>query len=129
MQGANEYYDLFIGCKELQFGRLYLSPGLHARGPTFEIYLLPEGVKCGAHPLISAWHCKESVEVYGMVGGQRGWTEYYGWIHKGKWQEDFEKIVEERVRELALKKEKHRQSVEASKLEKKEKIQSLLEDY
>lgn len=43
----------------------------HARGKTFFIYLIDENEKL--------------FEVYGVTGGQRGWTEAYGWIRKGTW--------------------------------------------
>lgn len=40
-----------------------------------------------------------------MTGGHRGWTESYGWLKKGPWQEDFNKLVELKnaERELRIK--------------------------
>lgn len=98
MQGANEYAAMF---QTGQHGRLYLLSSSHARGPTFHIYVLPSGVSATPNgpnaPLNS-----DAVEVYGVTGGQRGWTETYGWLHEGRWQDDFEKLVEARKAELAV---------------------------
>jgi 6-phosphofructokinase len=30
------------------------------------------------------------LEVYGIIGGQPGWTEYYGWLVKGNWNKYIE---------------------------------------
>jgi hypothetical protein len=98
MKGANEYCNTFK--KAEQVGRLYLLPSSHARGPTFHIYVLPEGVAViengGRNPPLN----KNSVEVYGIIGGQPGWTESYGWLHDGKWQDDFNKLYEQRKAEI-----------------------------
>ena len=87
MQGAREYANMF-GTNE-RHGKLRLVSGSHARGKTFHIYVTPDGEK--------------EIEVYGITGGQPGWTETYGWLHKGKWQEDFAAIVESRRKEIAEK--------------------------
>lgn len=90
MYGAIEYNGLFADCDVN--GRLLICPGRHARGCTLHIWVMPEGGKpnhCGHAP-------ENSVEVYGVVGGNPGWTESYGWLHKGPWQADFAKLVEER---------------------------------
>jgi hypothetical protein len=86
MQGAREYAATFMSG---QHGRLCIISGRHARGKTFHIYVLPEGEVAkfngeGNPPLTNG-----TVEVYGVVGGQRGWTEQYGWLHEGKWKDDF----------------------------------------
>ena len=80
MQGANEFGKLF-GQGEFRRGRLLIVSGEHARGRYFHIYVVGnDGSK---------------TEVYGILGGHPGWTEYYGWLHKGKWQEDFAIICEQ----------------------------------
>jgi hypothetical protein len=33
--------------------------------------------------------------VYGVVSGQRGWTEVYGWLHDGRWKGLFGEMLEE----------------------------------
>lgn len=95
MLGAKEYAELFP--TSVQYGRLYLLSGKHARGTTFHIFVLPENL----HIQSSLWHLKDAVEVYGILGGQPGWTEYYGWLHRGKWEEDFDALVKERRQSIA----------------------------
>lgn len=93
MQGAREYASLF---QTGQYGKLYISSHYHARGKTFRIYVLSADVKAipnGPNGPLN----KDAVEVYGVTGGQPGWTETYGWLHEGKWQQDFEKLVAEKV--------------------------------
>ena len=71
----------------------------------------------------------KAVLVYGVVSGNPGWTEVYGWIHEGKWQDDFAKLVAEKQNELS---EKERQEKETQKIAKKkqdDKELSLLADY
>src|SRR3990167_2107515 len=80
MNGAHEFSALF-GEGEFTHGKLLLVSGCHARGNYFHVYISnPDGTK---------------TEVYGILGGHPGWTEYYGWLHHGKWQEDFAKVCEE----------------------------------
>ena len=97
MQGARDYATMF---RTGQYGRLYLSSHHHARGKTFHIYVLPEGEAAlpnGPNKPLN----KDAVEVYGITGGQPGWTETYGWLHRGKWQQDFDALVEVRRAEIA----------------------------
>lgn len=84
MLGAREYAELF---ESGRYGKLRIESGSHARGKTFNIFVIQEGVG--------------EVEVYGVIGGQPGWTEWYGWLHKGKWIDDFVEMVEHRKIELA----------------------------
>ncbi len=125
MQGAREYAGLI---STGQYGRLYISSHYHARGKTFRIFVLPkdtEAIPNGPNAPLN----KDAVEVYGVISGNRGWSEVYGWLHKGRWQQDFEKLVAEKVfekneknalRELELKKA-------AEELENKKK--QLLQQY
>ncbi len=127
MKGAREYANLFS--KAVQIGRLYILPHYHARGKTFRIYVLPEGESvvenAGINPPLNA----ESVEVYGIVGGNPGWTESYGWIHRGKWQDDFNRIVAEKV----LQKEEDEANAQVKYFnnlkDKDNHIKSLLDSY
>ncbi len=93
MKGADEYYNLFNG-KSQQIGRLFLQFRTHARGKCFEMYLLPEGFKIEGGRIVG----RDNVLIYGETGGESGWTETYGWLHKRKWQEDFKAIVEKKKR-------------------------------
>src|ERR1700728_4345741 len=112
MKGAIEYANLF---KTGQYGRLYITSGSHARGATFRIQVLPKGEKAIPNGSQNTCLNKEAIEVYGVISGQLGWTEVYGWLHYGKWQDDFHKLVDERKiiieseiqqREIKLKEEK-----------------------
>lgn len=93
MKGATEYARMF---RTGQHGKLFLVSGKHARGETFHIWILPTEDLIEGMP----WTVKNAVEVYGITGGQPGWTETYGWLHKGKWQEDFAELVEARKLEI-----------------------------
>lgn len=125
MQGAREYARMF---KTGQYGRLYITSGSHARGYTFRIQILPEGITAignGPNQCIN----KEAVEVYGIRGGQPGWTEYYGWLHEGKWQQDFENLVAAKKAELEeAEKEAERRQV-LLKEEERSRQQRLLDSY
>lgn len=94
MNGAREYAEMF---NSGQRGRLYLECGYHERGKTFRIWVLPTADPIACKP----WDMKDAVEVYGITGGQPGWTETYGWLHRGKWEQDFALLVEVRRAEIA----------------------------
>jgi len=126
MKGAREYCKIFE--KAEQIGRLYITPNNHARGYTFGIYVLPENEEVkenfGNAPLN-----KNAVEVYGVINGNLGWSESYGWLHKGKWQSDFTELYIERKKELTLKNEKIKlESIKKQKIEE-EKKKELLNFY
>lgn len=126
MKGARKYANLF---KTGQYGKLYITSSSHARGATFRIQVLPEGEK--AKPNGSPNMCLNSnaVEVYGVISGNPGWTEEYGWLHEGKWQEDFEKLVRSKEMEIEAR-EKSRQAVIKEKAkEESKRVKSLLSDY
>lgn len=123
MKGAREYVDLVQGDWE-QYGKLLMITGHHARGKTLEIYVLPsedehKGKYGQPYPLP-----ENSVEVYGVVSGQRGWTEVYDWIHQGPWVVDFKLLIEERRKEkedrLAVREELERLKEEVRFSEEKE---------
>lgn len=102
MKGAREYASIFSTSRH---GKLALVSGSHARGKTFHIYVLPADVSENyfSYPMgdVMPWRIEGAVEVYGVVSGQPGWTESYGWLHRGPWVEDFEKLVEQRKAELS----------------------------
>jgi hypothetical protein len=81
MTGARKYARLF---ETGQYGKLYIESSSHARGLTFHIWV-------GGEP-----RGKDSVEVFGIIGGNPGWTESYGWLHEGAWQEDMHKLVKQK---------------------------------
>ena len=112
MNGAREYASLFSSGR---YGNLRTESGSHARGKYFHIYIIDESGK--------------EVEVYGILGGHPGWTEYYGWIHKGKWCEDFYKLVEEKKKVLATRKEIQEKEAKLKAEAEKEKTQRILLNY
>lgn len=122
MEGAREYASLFP--KDTQYGRLYLCPGAHARGKTFHIFVMPDEL-----PYRNPWLVKDAVEVYGVLGGNPGWTEYYGWLHKGPWQQDFFELVKNRKAEIVAERKLERRKKEAEEKATKEHVRSLLSKY
>lgn len=110
MVGANFYANIF---KSGQHGRLYFQVGEHARGKTFQIYVLPEGEAAIAPYPFNPPHNPNAVEVYGIVSGQPGWTEVYGWLHQGPWVKDFELLVAQRVAEIQVEKVKAEEAMAA----------------
>ncbi len=111
MKGAKEYAKLF---KSGQYGKLHIVSSAHARGSTFHIYIGYKG---------------EMAEVYGIIGGNPGWSESYGWLHKGKWVEDFERLVE--VRRSGRDKEERERFIadQLKAFEKAQRIKNVLEAY
>ena len=122
MQGATENAELF---KSGQYGRLYLEAGVHARGKTFQSWVLPADVLCTGSPRSLG----DAVEVYGIVSGNPGWTESYGWLHKGPWEHDFSSLVEQRRLEI-LKRDYNRYVEQQERKDAEQKrIQRLLAEY
>ena len=107
MKGAREFAVLF---KTGQYGKLYITSGSHARGKTFRIQVLPEGQIARPNGDNNLCLNLEAVLVYGKVGGQPGWTEYYGWLHSGKWQEDFDVLANSARESREAQKKERKQS-------------------
>ena len=125
MKGATEYYDLFKG-ESQQIGRLFLQFHTHARGKCFEMYVVPEGAEVKGRHIGGT---DDAIEVYGMVSGQRGWTEAYGWIHSGRWQDDFSDIVLSKKEERESEKFSHNEYLRATESERKARDNRLLSSY
>lgn len=123
MKGADEYCNVFS--KPEQFGKLFLYPSSHARGSTFDIWVLPSDEKCTVKP----WAAKNSIKVYGPVSGNLGWTEVYGWIHKGRWCKDFEIIFASRKELLNKKKIESDKKSLSRKKEEEGHDNALLDNY
>ena len=99
MIGADEYYDLIYNANRFQLGnlrKLILKYGwtggdseafinnnviyvtsTHARGKCFDIYLV-EDIHRPDEQLYSI-----AFKVYGIISGNPGWTETYGWLYDG----------------------------------------------
>jgi len=122
MEGAGKYAKLF---KTGQYGRFFISSDYHARGRTFSIWVLPKGeiVLPGKFPSAKA------VKVYGVTGGFCGWTETYGWLHEGKWVEDFQKMVAKRAKEVKAEKTEFIKNQEIMELERNKQTEEVLKHY
>jgi hypothetical protein len=109
--------------KKGQYGRLYILTGHHARGKTLHIYVLPPDTIIKNHRL------KGAVEVFGIVSGQPGWTEKYGWLKCGKWCEDFEEIFNVAKADYEKKRSERIESREKLKTVKEDSNKKTLESY
>jgi len=125
MRGAREFCRYF---KSGQYGRLYIVKGYHARGSTFGIWVLEKGYDIGTgnggYPDIN-----RSVKVYGVVSGQIGWTEAYGWLEDGPWKEDFYKLLDEKKEQYKARKEKTRIENDKKKKSSDAAKQAILSSY
>ena len=113
MKGAREYSQLF---KTGQYGRLYITSSSHARGNTFRIQVLPKGEEALPNGGNNVCLNKDAVEVYGIIGGNPGWTEFYGWKHEGPWKSDFDAMVLQRKSEIET--ERNVQAISLAESEK-----------
>ena len=111
MQGAREYATMF---PSRQYGKLRIESGQHARGKTFHIFI---GLR------------SNEVEVYGILGGNPGWTEYYGWKYNGQWQKDFEREIELRKAELTKEIEERRKIGYEFENHEEVRVQKVLQTY
>lgn len=126
MIGARRYARLF---KTGQYGCFYIVSGTHARGSTFRIQLLPAGDKAFQNGSQNDCLNTNSVLVYGVVSGNPGWTETYGWIKEGPWVKDFESLVktmELREKEKAV---AGKEKAEKLKKEREESERKIMEAY
>ena len=126
MKGARGYAGLF---ETGQYGKLYIVSGSHARGKTFHIQVLPEGERAISNGAGNLCVNENAVEVYGIVGGQPGWTEYYGWKHEGPWQDDFKAEVEKCRVSIAQQEGHHYEVRDREFVYNAERIKKLLEAY
>ena len=125
MKGAYEYCHLFP--KMEQFGRLIVWPKSNARGKTFHIYVVPKNFKAASN----GW-CpspENDVEVYGVIGGNSGHSEEYGWVHHGPWEKDFAIVCHARRLQLEKQEAIGRQLMAGQKNDEANRIQNLLDQY
>lgn len=126
MKGAIEYANLF---KTGQYGKLYLVSGDHARGKTFRIFILPDGVEAIPNGYCNAPLNNDTVEVYGVISGHPGWTECYGWLHDGPWQNDFNNMVGAEKETIRIKNKDYLGRKELKEIKEKEHKHDLLSLY
>lgn len=111
MKGADEYYNLVskayrLGVGELQIVRscrddykyknIVFRLSTHARGKCFNIWLFK-------NEDIEDFYSDDHLEVYGIICGQPGWTEEYGWLVKGSWIKYIKNYFEELRKQIAEK--------------------------
>ncbi len=124
MKGAKEYAQLF---ETGQYGKLFITTGSYARGTTFKIFIVPKGEDFERKDGI---FLNPNVRmVYGVLGGQPGWIEYYGWIHKGPWVDDFNALVKATKELKAEKEEKARLEKAKKEKEAQRKTKLILNSY
>lgn len=126
MNGAREFAAYFTTG---QYGKLYIVSGRHARGKTFHIYVLPEGEEAKPNGDCNPPLNDNAVEVYGVISGNAGWTESYGWIHTGAWKEDFLELYRQKVSEADIFFEKQAQSILKKQQDEKNHQIDLLSKY
>ena len=126
MKGARRYAELF---ETGQYERLYFVSTHHPLGKSFRIYVLPEGEKAKPNGTTNPPLNSDAIEVYGALDGESGWNAEYGWLHIGKWQEDFYKLVEEAKERIRKAEESIIEEQKNEERKKKEKIQKLLATY
>ena len=112
-----------------QYGRLYITSSSHARGRTLRIQVLPDGEKAIPHGSNNPCLNNDAVMVYDAISGKLGWTETYGWLHKGKWQDDFEKLVVNREKEIKYYERKSDERKKEESEKEQQRISELLSGY
>jgi len=119
MKGAREYFDIIYdavlgyygdltksGFKEYRHGNFIFTLGQHARGKTFCIDVYDPS---------KPFNGDNRLNVYGMVDGDRGWTESYGWLIDGPWKDEFELYIES-LKAEAARREDERERIKAERL-------------
>lgn len=120
MTGAREHAT---GIPTGQYGRLYCVSSNHARGLTFDVYVLPAGEKAEPNGACNPPLNSHSVHVYGPLSGQLvGWSEAYGVLVPGPWIDDLHAlyIKHKRLRDAKLTEAQVRQAREEEDRCKKE---------
>lgn len=109
MKGAAEYADV-MNREAVRYKKLYIEFSDHARGKTLHIWVLDSDtvqfrLTSDVVELRSV-HCyPNAVEVYGVINGNPGWTEEYGWKIPGPWQKDFADFIADRREKKRIKEE------------------------
>ncbi len=110
MKGADEFKSLFPAHARYDRGMLSVFAGEHARGYTLTIRA-------------------NGVEVFGVVDGNPGWTETYGWLFDGPWKKDFEDFCSERQSALYENEKANAALLESRLAREKEQREKLLAEY
>ena len=74
------------------------------------------------------YYC-DRLKVYGMVSGQCGWTEKYGWIEEGSWCKYINGILEKSLFFYEQNKKKAEANEKQRKIEEREKIEKRAKEF
>lgn len=129
-----EYVDLF---ETGQYGGLYIVMYRDTiNGDSMEIYALPKNTHAitdglDGHPPKN----KDMVKVYGralrrthLLGGAT-YSNEPQWLHEGRWKEDFEKLVAEKLTNLEQKRILRKAEIEAKEKLERQRIKKILDSY
>lgn len=128
MKGARKYHRIIKdalayglgGLEETEYayrfrkGNVEFILSEHARGKTFRIELID-----GASRL----------EVYGVVRGQTGWDEEYGWTRKGTWVKPILEYLHNLEREIAEYEARLEEKRRAEEAERNRKIEETVDRF
>lgn len=96
----------------------------HARGYCFHIYLIKEDYNDLSDKQIRS----NAFEVYGIINGQPGWTEQYGWLCKGNWISPILEYLDELDRGNKRYDEECKAAKEKREMEENEKTQKMIDE-
>jgi len=139
MKGADGYYNLIDKADKLKIGDLkritcygygygfkhkniVFVLSTHARGKCFKIWIYE-------NDNIKGTLKDNHLEVYGITGGQPGWTETYGWLHNGSWVKYITNYFQQL--EKLIYEEGHKNEIAADKTEeiRKKNIQNKIDKF
>ena len=97
----------------------------HARGKTLDIYIVKNEDDLRKNGLNGC----DSLKVYGMVSGQCGWTEKYGWIVEGSWCKFINDILEKSLFFYEQNKKEAEAKEQQKKIEEREKTENRAKEF
>jgi len=131
MKGAKEYVDIIY---PNQYGQLYIEfdRTTYENKIIMNIYVVPHGLDTKKFNLFD--NCKQqTVKVYGLTSLSKNCC---GWLHYGKWVEDFKTLVSQARYAFTIMKEKEKRQKVIMRLKEmtksidaKERVSKILKDY
>ena len=97
----------------------------HARGRTLDIYIIKDEDDLRK---IGLYGC-DRLKVYGMISGQCGWDEKYGWIIEGNWCEYINDILEKSLLFYEQNEKKAEANESQRKIEERKKIENRAKEF
>jgi len=121
---AKEFCSLF---ETGQYGRFYVVSNWDS-GPVFRVQVLPEGemAKPNGKPNLCLNH--NAVLVYGEIVDEAG-KKKSGWIHQGKWVDDFIAKANAKAEQIREKEEREAKAKEEREFSEQQRIAYLLSKY